>query len=114
MFGHIFLVLIASLYVFIWFRHYYLIHCKMNKYMLEKYPSQWNDMKHDKGWYRPTWATLYYTKAVYDFIWRSEEYFADENVFLLKKKIKRFIWELPLFFVGAIFLSFFLVWLGWL
>jgi len=60
----------------------------MNKYMLEKYPTQWNDMKSDTGWHRPTWATLYYTKSVYDFIWRSEEYFADENILSLKKKLK--------------------------
>ncbi len=86
----------------------------MNKYMLEKYPAQWSDMKSDTGWYRPTWATLYYTNAVYDFIWRSEEYFADENVLSLKRKIKRFIWELPLFFIGAIFLAFCFVWFGWL
>jgi len=86
----------------------------MNNYMSEKYPNQWNIMKRDTGWYRPTWATLYYTKAIYDFIWRSDEYFADKEILSLKRQIKRFVWELPLFFVVVISLSFLLVWIGWL
>ena len=112
MFGHIYLILVGFWFVYIWINHYYLIHFKMNNYMLKKYPTYWNKMKSDTSWYRPTWATLYYTKAIYDFIWRSEEYFADNNIFFLKRKIKRIIWELPLFFIVVIFCSICLVWFG--
>jgi hypothetical protein len=114
MVGYIYLVVIASIFIFIWIRHYYLIHFKMNSYMSAKYSTQWNEMKRDTGWYRPAWATLYYTKAIYDFIWRSEESYDDDNIISLRKEIKRFIWELPLFFVSVIFLSFCFVWFGWL
>jgi hypothetical protein len=42
------------------------------------------------------------TKAVYNFIWRSSECFGDNNILLQRRRIRRFIWELPLFFVVVI------------
>jgi hypothetical protein len=50
--------------------------------MSEKYSSEWADMKQDTGWYRPTWATFYYTKSIYNFIWKSEENYNDNNLLL--------------------------------
>jgi hypothetical protein len=67
---------------------------------------EWEKMMEDTGWLRPKWATFYYSNAVYVFIWKSDESFGDEYISFLKRKIKRIIWELPLYFVSVIVLTF--------
>ena len=76
------------------------------------YKNEWEKMKEDTGWYRPKWATIYYSKAVHDFIWRSDESFNDEQIKLLKQKIRRFIWELPLYLVSVVIITLLFIWLG--
>jgi len=78
--------------------------------MTINYKNEWDKMKEDTGWYRPKWATFYYSKAVYDFIWRSEESFNDDQIKFLKQKIRRFIWELPLYLILVVIISLFFIW----
>ena len=73
--------------------------------MLSYHESEWKKMKTDTGWYRPNWATLYYSKAVYDFIWRSNENFGDESIATQKRIIKRFVWELIFYFIIVVVLT---------
>ncbi len=80
--------------------------------MLKSHNLFWEKMKNDTGWYRPTWATLYYSKAVYDFIWRSDEDLNDPLVRHLRRKIRRFIWELSIFFVGVLLTTILLINIG--
>ena len=91
------MVVVALSFISIWARHYWLIR-SLGKYMDAFHKSKWREMMEDTGWFRPTWTTLYYSKAVYDFIWRSADTLGDDNICVFKKRIKRFIWELPLFF----------------
>lgn len=101
MFGQVYILVVAAMFLTIWMKHYWLIRFVLNKHMSNCHKLVWQKMKDDTGWYRPNWATLYFSKAVYDFIWRSEESFGDANIPVLRRRIKRIIWELPLFF-GAI------------
>lgn len=107
---HVYVGIVLMSFMFIWARHFYLIHIKLNRYMLLRHPSEWKAMKENLGWYRPQWATLYYSKAVYDFIWRSGEDFGDENVSRLKRMIKAFIRELPIYFLSVTFITLLLIW----
>ncbi len=109
--AYAYIATIAIIWVFLLGRHYYLIHIKFNAYMLEHHEAEWKKMKQDlTGWYRmPSW-TLYYTKAVYDFIWRSDENLGDQAIALLKKRIRRFLFELPLFFFIVVFVTLVLIW----
>jgi hypothetical protein len=61
--------------------------------MMSHFKNFWEELKEDSRWYRPSWANLYHSKAVHDFIWRSDEDFGDANIRILKQKIKRIIWE---------------------
>jgi hypothetical protein len=69
-------------------------------------------MKEDTAWYRPSWATLYYGKAVYEFIWGEKTILNDENIDSIKRKIKRIIWELPIFFVAVVTITIVFISLG--
>lgn len=111
MFAQLYIIIIAALFLTIWIRHYYLIHFVLDNYMSANYPKIWSNMKEDTGWYRPSWATIYYTKAIYRFIWKSDDYFGDKNLKLLKPKIKKIVWELPLYFVSVIIITFILIYL---
>jgi len=104
-----YIMLIAISYIFLWGRHYWLVHKILNNYMELNYRNEWNKSKEDTGWSRPNWATLYYSKAVYDFVWRSDEIFNDDQINILKQKIKRFIWEFPIFFVAAVIVAVFII-----
>ena len=110
--GIIYIWFVGIAFIIIWARHVYLVHYKLNKYMTQNHGNIWETMKHDTGWYRPNWATLYYSKAVYDFIWKSSETYGDDYLTVLKKEIKRFIWELPLYFVAVILITYLLILMG--
>ncbi len=69
-------------------------------------------MKEDTGWYAPTWANLYFTKAVYDFIWKAHETFGDEEVTRLRHRIRSIIWELLLFLISVPVVTFLLILAG--
>jgi hypothetical protein len=73
---------------------------------------EWSKMKENTGWYRPNWATLYYGKAVYEFIWGKDRLFNDENIDSILRKIKRIIWELPAFFIVVVGMTILLISLG--
>jgi len=105
----IYVFVVFSVFVFIWFKHSWLIHVSLNNHMKTYHNNTWQKMKDDTGWYRPTWATLYFSKAVYDFIWRSEESFGDTSIPVLRKRIKKVIWELPLFFIATTLLTIMLI-----
>ncbi len=101
------MILIAMSFIYLWGRHYWLVHTVLNNYMELKHKTKWDKMKEDTGWLRPKWATLYFSQAVFEYIWKSDNNFSDQELNLLKKKIKRFIWELPIYFV-AVFISAFI------
>lgn len=103
---------VLTVFVLIWIRHYHLIVFRFGRYMSDRHPAVWKAMIEDAGWYRPQWATLYYSKAVYDFIWRSEEDFGEKDIAELKKKIRAIIWELPLYFVAVAVITSLLIWSG--
>ena len=107
---YIFVVTIA--FVFLWVRHFYLIHFKLNRYMLKHHEFEWKKMKEDTSLSRLPWMNLYYTKAVSNFIWRSDEGYGDENIHLQRLRIRRFSWELPLYFVLVIGVTVLFIWSG--
>ena len=78
------------------------------------FKDEWLRMKEDTGWYRPSWATLYYSKAVYEFIWGKALTINDENIDSIKLKIKRIVWELPILFISVMIITLLSVSLGWL
>ena len=92
-----------------WARHFYLVHIKLNSYMKINYKNEWEKMKDDTGWYRPKWATIYYSRAVYKFIWKSDENFNDVKINILKRKIRRFVWELPLYLLVVAIITILLI-----
>lgn len=96
-FGQIYIVVVMLSFISIWARHYWLIR-SLGAYMVEFHKSNWQKMMENTSWLRPTWATLYYSKAVYDFIWKSADTLGDDNIDIFRKKIKRIMWELSLFF----------------
>ncbi|MBA3011590.1 MAG: hypothetical protein FP812_15345 [Desulfobacula sp.] len=97
-----FIIAVGVAFVFLWARHYYLVHFKLNRYMLKHHEFEWKKMKQDTSWGRAPWMNFYYTKKVYNFIWRSTENYGDKNIHLQKLVIRRFLWELPLYFVVVI------------
>ena len=105
MFSQIYMSFITASFIALCLRHYYLIHIKLDRYMHSNHRIKWEKMKKDTGWYRPSWATLYYSKAVYDFIWHSDESFGDQTVVFQKRVIRRVILELASFFVIVIVLT---------
>ena len=111
MVGNIILIFYMFCFVFLWIRHFYLVHIKLNKYMNKYHFSKWSVMKNDTGWYRPVWASFYFSKGIYGFVWKSEEDFNDVNIVKLRKSIKLFVWELVLFFGGTVLTSILLIWL---
>jgi len=108
----IYIFVVAIAFVFIWTRHFYLVHFKLNQYMLKNHKFEWNKMKEDTSLYRLPWMNLYYTKAVYNFIWRSVETYGDENIHMQRLKICRFRWELPLYFVLVMVVTILFIWSG--
>jgi hypothetical protein len=111
-FGALYLWLLPISFVALWLRHVYLVHVKFNRYMREHWGLQWKRMKEDTTLYRLSWMNLYFTKAAYDFIWRSDETYGDENIASQRKVMRRFIWELPLYFLAAVGSTIVLVVLG--
>ena len=110
--AYTYIATIAIIWVFLWVRHFYLIHL-MNTYMLAYHEAEWNKMKKNlTGWYRMPSLTPYYTKAIYDYIWRSDENYGDQNITLQKGRIRRVVWELPLYFFAVLVLTVFLLWTG--
>jgi len=67
--------------------------------MMRHHRDSWEKMKEDTSLYRLPGMNLYYTKAVYDFIWNSEEDYGDTQVALQGKSIRRLLWELPFYLV---------------
>lgn len=49
------------------------------------------------------------SKAIYKFVWCSNEYFGDNNISIQRLRIRRIIWELPLFFVIIISMTLLLI-----
>jgi hypothetical protein len=76
--------------------------------MLEHHESEWKAIKEEHpNWFRiEPWPSslmfTFYSRAVYKFIWRSEESFGDQVILRQRRKIRRIIWELPLYFVVLI------------
>lgn len=67
-------------------------------------------MKRNSGWYRPSWANLYYSKAVYEFLWKTDECFHDATICILKRKIRNVMRELLIFFTAFVFTLSVLIW----
>jgi hypothetical protein len=64
--------------------------------MRDKHFTQWKNMMDDNSWLAPNWSSLYRTKAFHDFVWHSTEDYGDDDLRVLRKKIKRIIVELIL------------------
>lgn len=113
MIGAFYIVVVVMIFILLWARHFYFVRIKLSNYMKENYSHNWHKMLNDTSWYSPSWANLYYTKSVYDFIWRKDESFNEysDDIFLrdIKKSIRRFAWELPLFFLFVFLLTLFLI-----
>jgi hypothetical protein len=115
--AYIYLFALAISFVVIWVRHFYLVY-KLNIFMLEHHGSEWKTIKEE----HPNWFGIepwpssvmftFYSRAAYKFIWRSEESFGDQAILRLRRKIRRFIWELPLYFVVLIASTLFLILTG--
>jgi len=114
MIAQLYILLIVLIFIYIWAKHFYLVHVILNNYMKTKYGNEWDNMKNDTSWYRPPWATLYFSKSIYDFIWKSDFDFKDKNLMILKKRIKRIGLELPIFFIFVFFSTILFIHLGWL
>ena len=112
MLAQIYILTIFITFVIIWLKHFYLVHFRLNSYMKMHFNDEWSKMKEDPGWYRPSWATLYYGKGVYEFIWGKDRPFNDENIEFIVRKIKRIIWELPAFIVIVMGMTILLISLG--
>ncbi len=110
--GSFFAIVILACFVCI--RHHYLVHYKFKKYMSANHNEKWHLMMQERGWLpAPTWSNTYFTKAIYDFIWRSEENYGDPNIDFLRKQIRRFILELPLFVLFVFLWVFCLIMMGY-
>lgn len=114
MIAQIYILIVVLFFIFIWLKHFYLVHFKLNSYMNLNFKNEWDKMKENTGWYRPSWATLYFSKAIHEFIWKTDTNFNDKNISLIKHKIKKIIWELPVFFISVVIVTVFVISLGWL
>lgn len=95
--GYAYLLVVLASFVLLWGRHAYLIHIRLNKYMMRHHRESWEKMKEDTSLYRLPWMNFYYTKAVYDFIWNSEEDYGDASCFAKKEYPKVFVGVTSLF-----------------
>jgi hypothetical protein len=115
--AYIYLFAVAISFVAIWVRHFYLVY-KLNIFMLEHHESEWKTTKEEHpNWFGiESWPSsvmfTFYSRAAYNFIWRSEESFGDQAILRQRRKIRRFIWELPLYFVMLIAATLFLILTG--
>lgn len=98
----IYIILMIAGWVFLWARHIYLVRYKMNRYMMDHYKDDWKAMKDHPQWYERRMAGIYYSKAVKDFIWKSDIDYGDKNVRILKHKIKRIMLEFSIYVVVLI------------
>lgn len=113
----IYMIAVAICYVLLWIRHFRFVY-KLYIYVLEHHMSEWKIIKREY----PNWLGLeawpssamftFYSRAVYNFVWRSEETFGDPYILSLRRRIRRFVWELPLYFVVVTVTALLLVWSG--
>ena len=96
----IFLVLLGVGWIFIFFRHFYLIRFPFSKYMSLKYPKEWENMKNDTNW-TPSWRNPYFSYSVYKFIWKSDENLGDRKISEHQKIIRNSGWHIMLYFLFA-------------
>ncbi len=115
--AHIYAIVVATSFVMLWVRHFYLVY-KFYIYILKHHYSEWQIIKLEN----PNWLGIepwpssvrftFYSRAVYNFVWRSQETFEDQSIFFLRRRIRRFILELPLYFVVVIATTLFLILTG--
>lgn len=112
MIATVYIILMALVFALIFFRHCYLVRVKLFGLIKAKHGDEWKNFISDTGWYSPSWTSLYGTKAFHDFIWKSNVDYGDDDINILRKKIKSIIWQLPAFILIVIFLTISLIILG--
>ena len=85
--------IVVALFVFIGAKHVYVFQRQFEPHMVRHHADRWEAMKSGFVW------KFYHTKAIYDFVWKSDEAFNDEDIVAYRKKLRRIALEIPLFFV---------------
>jgi hypothetical protein len=81
--------------------------------MKEKFPDKWEILKEPTGFLAaPSWRAIEHSDNVSNFIWESNEEYGDPYIGMLRSKIKRFKWEMILFFILVPIITFGLVIIG--
>jgi hypothetical protein len=105
--AYLFVFLVAASWVFLWVRHFYLVY-KLNVFLMKYHQEDWESFKRQN----PNWLEMEpwpssliftcYSRAPYNFIWRSRESYGDQSIVVQRQRIRRFVWELPLWFVAVV------------
>ena len=105
--AYLFLFLVPASFVFLWVRHFYLVY-KLNVFMMKYHRENWENFKNQNpNWLEmEPWPSLlmftFYSRGPYKFIWHSQESYGDHSIVIQRRRIKRFIWELPLWFIAVV------------
>jgi hypothetical protein len=94
----IIIFVLAAGWIFVLIRHGFLVRFPFRKHMSKNHPVEWESLKNDSNW-TATWIHPYYSQAVYNFIWRSQDNFNDPIVEKYKKQIRWSGWHIPLYFI---------------
>lgn len=108
MLSYVYFFCVVVLFVFIGVKHIYVFQRQFDPYMCRHHTGRWEAMKSGFVW------KLYHTKAIYDFVWKSDEAFNDDNIVEYRNKLRRIAWEIPLFFVLIPAITFPLLFFGFL
>jgi len=104
--AYIFLIIVPISFILLWIRHFHLVY-KLNIFLMRHHRASWDAFKgRNPNWFgMEPWPSAlvftFYSRAAYNFIWRSEESYGDQSIILQKRRIRRFVWELPMYFVAV-------------
>jgi len=112
MFAQYYIFFVISLFIFIMLRHVYLLRIKLTRILKKNHMVEWDKIEDDTGWLTPTWSSIYRTKAFYDFVWHSNDDLNDNEIKVVRKKLKRIVYELIIAFITIMFVTVLLINLG--
>ena len=98
--AYTYLFMVLALFLLLWLRHVYLVY-KLNTFLLKYHKREWEDFrKQNPSWLRmESWpsslAFTFYSRAAYNFTWRSKETHGNQAIDAQRRRIRRFVWELP-------------------